>query len=207
MDETKEMINPRVPFFDALSDRWDGLEDAATRAARLDAGLAALGLTPDERVLDVGCGTGNLTLALAGRLSARGRVLAIDLSERMLARARQKIDDPRIEFERADVRQIPRAAASFDRVICFSSWPHFDDPLAVIGELRRVLVPRGHLHVWHMTSRDRINAIHAGGPPSIRGDVLAPASEVAALLSSEGFEVFETFDDDCRYLISGRAPA
>lgn len=201
------MINPRISFFDALSGQWDGFEDIAALAERLDAGLAALGLTADERVLDIGCGTGNLSLALARRLSPRGRILAIDLSEQMLARARQKLGDPRVRFVRADVAQICEPDASFDRAICFSAWPHFDEPVSAIRELRRVLVPRGLLHIWHLASRAQINAIHANGHPSIRGDVLAPASEVAALLTAEGFDILDLADEQDRYLISGQAPA
>jgi len=43
-----------------------------------------MGVNPDETVLDVGCGTGNLTGALLARLSATGRVIAVDISPRMI---------------------------------------------------------------------------------------------------------------------------
>lgn len=203
------MITPtdaRAAFFDAIADQWDGWDDLSALAQRLAAGLEALGLERDETVLDVGCGTGNLTLALLAHLSAAGRVHAIDASARMVAVARGKIADPRVTWHAVDALRLPLADASADRVVCFSVWPHFDDPVAVATELGRVLRPGGRLHVWHLLPRERVNAIHAEAGPAVRHDLLPPATETAALLTATGLPATALLDDADGYLVTAIKP-
>jgi len=192
----------KTEFFDGIAEKWDGWEDLSTLAGRFGAGLDALGVRPEETVLDIGCGTGNLTLALLARLSPSGRVAAVDIAPRMIEMARRKIEDPRVEWHVADICRLPLPDSCADRAICFSVWPHVDDRETAAAELRRVLKPGGFLHVWHLSSRTKINEIHstAGGP--IHHDMLPPATETANLLSRCGFRVATAVDDDSQYLVS-----
>jgi demethylmenaquinone methyltransferase/2-methoxy-6-polyprenyl-1,4-benzoquinol methylase len=203
---TNSPDNPRRAFFDDLAERWDGFDDQEALAARLDAGLVELGLGPSERVLDLGCGTGNLTRALLARLGPAGRVWAVDLAPRMIARARRKIADPRVEFRVADLEREPLGLAGLDRIVCYSVWPHLEDPARVARTCLGWLRPGGRLHVWHLAPRHKINEIHAGAGPAVAHDVLLPADETAALLAEAGFEVELAREDEDRYLVSARRP-
>lgn len=198
--------SPKVTFFDGIAERWDGWEELVSLAGRLSAGLAELGVGPDETVLDVGCGTGNLTAALLARLSPAGRVVAVDISPAMVAVARRKIDDPRVRWHIGDVLQLPLTEASVDRVLCYSVWPHFEDGAAVAVELARVLRPRGSLHVWHLIPRARVNAIHGSAGEAVRLDLLAPGEDLAMQLRSLGFDVTTVIDDEQRYLVTALRP-
>ena len=198
--------NPKARYFDGIAGQWDGWHDLDTLAGELAAGLDALGVGADEVVLDVGCGTGNLTRALLRRLSPAGCVIAIDISPVMVATARGKIADARVTWEVADAAHIPLADGAVDRVICFSVWPHFDDPQRVARELFRVLRAGGRVHVWHLASRDTINAIHASAGDAIRGDILPPAADTARLLDAQGFRAAVIADDAQRYLVSAVKP-
>lgn len=200
-------VNPKVAFFDGIAERWDGWEDLELLATRLDAGLATLGVEPGESVVDVGCGTGNLTLALLRRLSPAGRVLAVDLAPAMIAVARRKVSDPRVTWHVGDALRLPLADGAADRVLCCSVWPHFDDPAATAAELRRALRPGGTLDVWHPLPRARVNAIHADAGEAVRRDVLPPAEETARLLAGLGFRVARTIDDATQYLVSAARSA
>jgi demethylmenaquinone methyltransferase/2-methoxy-6-polyprenyl-1,4-benzoquinol methylase len=199
--------NPRTAFFDGIADKWDSWEDLPALATRLAAGLAQLGLRPDEVVLDVGCGTGNLTQALLAWLSPQGRVVAVDIAPRMIETARRKVPDARVEWHVADARSLPLPDASVDRVFCYSVWPHFDDCAAVAAELRRVLRPGGCLHVWHLAARERINEIHSSSGEAVGHDMLPPADETAALLARVGFSIMKVFEDQERYWITAVNPA
>ena len=199
--------NPRIAFFDGIADKWDGWEDLGALGRKLAAGIDELGVGSDETVLDVGCGTGNLTNALLGRLSSAGQVEAIDISVRMIEIARGKVADGRVAWHEADARQLPLADGSVDRVICYSVWPHFDDHRAVASELRRVLRVGGYLHIWHLVARERINGIHASAGEAVRNDMLAPAGETARLLADAGFVVSTVVESDERYLVTARKPA
>lgn len=196
----------KAEFFDGIADRWDGWEDLAVLHQRLTGGLAELGVAAGERIMDVGCGTGNLTRALLQRLSADGRVVAVDLSRRMIALAEAKIQDSRVAWHCGDACKLSFPEDSFDRLICCSVWPHFDDHRAATAVFFRLLKPGGWLHIWHLLSRDRVNEIHAGAGEAVKGDHLPAGEETAELLAASGFSVTGVVDDAERYLVTARKP-
>lgn len=196
------MNNSKSVYFDGIAEAWDGWDDLEALARKFAAGLEAFGVASDETILDVGCGTGNLTKALLGRLGPRGRVVAVDISPRMVEVAKAKLRDERVTWHLADARSLPLPDAVFDRVMCYSVWPHFDDAAASAAELARVLRPSGSLHVWHLISRARVNEIHASAGPAVQRDVLAPAEQIASVLSTAGFEITEAMDCNTHYLVS-----
>lgn len=199
-------VTEKAAFFDGIADKWDGWDDLDVLAKKLAAGLVEFGVRPNEHILDVGCGTGNLTLALLKSLSPPGRVSAVDISPMMIETAKSKVKDPRVEFLVADVSLLPFENASFNRVFCFSVWPHFDDGAAAAREVRRVLKPGGLLHVWHLIPRSKVNEIHASASEAIHLDILRPAGEVAELLATSGFEATAIEDDDMHYLVTAVKP-
>jgi len=194
--------NPKAAFFDGIAGKWDGWEDLPALARRLDAGLRELALGENEAVLDVGCGTGNLTRALLDRLSPAGRVVAVDFAPQMIAAARRKVCDARVDWRTEEVLHLSLEDGAVDRVICYSVWPHFEDPAAAIRELRRVLRVGGRLHIWHLIGREQVNAVHATAGEAVRGDVLPPAEETARLLIGFGFAVTATVDSPEQYLVT-----
>ena len=90
------------------------------------------------RVLDVGCGTGSTTLAVARRLGPGGRCIGIDISEPMtdLARLRAARDGARAEFIRANAQDHAFEAASLDRILSRFGVMFFGDPVAAFSNLR-----------------------------------------------------------------------
>ncbi len=156
------MTHPSVSdYFDSIADKWDGWMDMDSINRRISAGLSRFGITAGECVLDVGCGTGNLTRKLLERLDESGRVMAVDVSPQMIELAKAKNPDPRSVFHVADVCCLPVEDRSLDRVLCFSMWPHVEEPEKALLEIKRVLKPGGFLHIWHIDSRETINHIHA----------------------------------------------
>lgn len=91
------------------------------------------------RVLDIGCGTGSTTLAAAHRAGARGRVVGIDLSEPMIALARERASraGSAATFVCADAQTHAFEPASFDRFISRFGVMFFDDPVRAFANLRR----------------------------------------------------------------------
>ena len=103
-------------------------------------------LPPDGplRVLDVGCGSGDVAAALAHQLRARGRAVRVtvtDLHPQVLGIARERLGAlPDFEFARVDARALPFRAAAFDVALMSLTLHHFEDdePVAVLRELARV---------------------------------------------------------------------
>ena len=100
---------------------------------------------PGQRLLDVACGTGALTVAAAGRVSPGGAVFGLDINPEMLAVARRH--HPEIEWHEGRAESLPFAGASFDAVVSQFGLMFFDDRVAALREMQRVLRPGGRLAV------------------------------------------------------------
>jgi len=99
-----------------------------------------------ERVLDVGCGCGDTTIALARQVGADGHVLGIDISVPMLERARQLT--PKgwpVDYVLADATVHRFEPASVDLLVSRFGVMFFADPVLSFANLRRALRPRGRL--------------------------------------------------------------
>ena len=144
-------------MFDRVAGRYDLLnqlmsaglhhhwrERAADRAA----------LSPGDSVLDVCCGTGDLTLELAGRVAPGGSVVGCDFSEPMLDLAREKAAGrgaAGTRFEWADALNLPYDAGRFDAVTVGFGLRNFADRDRGLREMSRVLRPGGRLVVLEFT--------------------------------------------------------
>jgi SAM-dependent methyltransferase len=102
--------------------------------------LAFTGIRPRDRVLDVGCGTGVLTAALA---EIGAEAMGIDASEPYLDGARLHRSHPNITYELGDVRRLRFADASFDGAISTLVLDTIPEVDQVVGEMRRVTRPGG----------------------------------------------------------------
>jgi SAM-dependent methyltransferase len=107
------------------------------------ADAAAVG--PSQRVLDVACGTGALARTVAARVGASGVVLGLDANPEMLAVARRL--HPSIQWLDGRAEALPLPDASVDAVVSQFGMMFFDDRVAALREMARVLRPGGRLAV------------------------------------------------------------
>ena len=105
----------------------------------------AAGVASGQRVLDVACGTGALTLAVARKVGPSGSVFGLDPNPEMLAVARRK--PARIEWIDGCAERLPFDDCSFDAVVSQFGFMFFDDKVAALRETMRVLRPGGRLAV------------------------------------------------------------
>ncbi len=120
------------PLYDKIGATYDATRHA--EPAIVDLLVELLGLRPQARVLDIGCGTGNYTTALHQRDL---RLIGLDRSGLMLRTARAKADS--LPLIGADASALPFANRSFDGAICTLAIHHFDDLEATFAEAARVL--------------------------------------------------------------------
>ena len=105
-------------------------------------------LSGPARILDLGCGTGEITRRLADRYP-RAALVGIDILEPNLARARHVSESfgDRIRYETGDAFALDHGDASFDLVVCRHMSQAVPDFPLVLGEITRVLKPGGWLHL------------------------------------------------------------
>ncbi|HEX5116366.1 MAG TPA: methyltransferase domain-containing protein [Pseudonocardiaceae bacterium] len=109
--------------------------------------FAAARIGATDRVLDIGCGTGETT-RLAAQAAAGGSVLGVDISAPMLRRARELSSAAglrNVAYERCDAQVFPFAAQVFDVAISRNGVMFFTDPVAAFANIRRALRPDGTL--------------------------------------------------------------
>jgi SAM-dependent methyltransferase len=113
-----------------------------------EAALAKLAPAEGERVLDLGCGCGETSLALARAVGASGRVLGLDLSEPMLARARERAAAAglaNVGFRLADVQTAALEPGAYDAAFSRFGVMFFADPVAAFRNVRRALRGGGRI--------------------------------------------------------------
>jgi len=115
--------------------------------------LALASPAEGEQVLDIACGTGLVSLEAARAVGPRGRVLGIDLSERMVDAAERRARDlglSNCSFSRMDAEMLALPNASFDVVLCALGLMYMPNPERALREMSRVLRPGGRLSlaVW-----------------------------------------------------------
>ena len=143
---------------------WDLAVDDYARhwhalLAGVQAELQALAAPqPGEQVLDVACGTGVVSLAMAAAVGPGGSVLGVDLSDGMVASAAARAQAAGISqarFARMDAEALTLPAASFDLVVCALGLMYMPDADAALREVQRVLRPGGRavFAVWGERAR------------------------------------------------------
>jgi SAM-dependent methyltransferase len=196
-----------VYWNDRAGQTWTALQpllDAQIAPPGL-AAMDALAPRAGERILDIGCGCGDTTLALAGRVGAGGAVLGVDISAPMLAVARGRAAGVAgASFREADA-QTARFDAPFDAAFSRFGVMFFGDPAAAFGNIRGALRPGGRLgfvcwrkpadNPWMMVPME---AAMRHLPPQPPSDPLAPgpfafadAPRVRDVLSAAGFSAID----------------
>jgi SAM-dependent methyltransferase len=179
-------------------------------------------------VLDVGCGTGALTFAVA-KSQAVSKVVAVDLSEGFLAYASAQTDDPRVRFEAGDAQKLPYPDGSFDCCLALLVMSFIPDAFKAAAEMRRVTRPGGAVAtaMWDNSGGNDLNQslweaalpLDPKAPqPKDRPGAYGTEKELTELWVSAGLTEIETkniifqcafssFDEYWQPLVEGQGPA
>ncbi len=176
-------LGPRIQSW--LYDRWSGKYDNGKRESQLRDGevlaqplLERLGDVPEPFILDFATGTGRLSFALLSRPDFKGRIIALDISQGMLAKAASKLGPylDRVELVRHRSMPLPFPDAAFDVVCCLEVLELLPDAQTALNEMSRLLRPSGIL----LTSR---GTEESGRKAKVRSE-----AEFMSILQVCGFE-------------------
>ncbi|WP_067829587.1 class I SAM-dependent methyltransferase [Nocardia inohanensis] len=196
----------------AQAEAWNGYEGEhwaghfdrydAVNAGFNEPLLRAAGVGAGDRVLDIGCGNGQLT-RLAARRTAGGSATGVDLSGPMLARARERALAEGVAnagFEQGDAQVFPFAAGGFDAALSRFGIMFFADPVAAFANIARALRPGGRLAFVTMPplAGSDVGAVFGAAADHLGGfeiththGPLADPDSIRALLTAAGFTGIE----------------
>jgi ubiquinone/menaquinone biosynthesis C-methylase UbiE len=158
VDEDKIMrdqMEKMVPSYDSYMRKATFGRERILR----DMTISLAGVKAGDSVLEVGCGTGTLTLAAKRKAGPFGKVFGIDIIPGMIELSKQKAAqaNEQITFQLGSIDDIPFPANHFDVVLCSFMIYHMSETTRRkgIAEIHRVLKPNGHLLVLDMVSPRR----------------------------------------------------
>jgi ubiquinone/menaquinone biosynthesis C-methylase UbiE len=162
--------------YNAAADHFDA-EPLAFWSRHGQKTIDLLSLRAGDSVLDVGCGTGTSALPAAETVGAEGRVVAIDVADRMLAQARSKAEKrglANIDFRLADMATTPFENDSFDAVVSVFSFFFVPDMEKQVARLWDLVRPGGKLAltVWEIGAFEPLASAFAAEARRFRPDLL-----------------------------------
>ena len=160
-------------WYETPRGRWIGQREVALLLEKLEAHAG-------ESLLDVGCGTGFFTRALASAID--GPVTGVDINPEWLAYARSQ-NVANVSYEVADARALPYAAGSFDLVVSITALCFIEEESAAVSEMLRVSRRRVAIGLLNRRSLLWLWKGRNGGRGAYRGAHWHTASEAAALLA------------------------
>ncbi len=155
--QTKEQVKA---FYNKIAKVYDLLAEHSEQPMR-EKGLAKLAVRPNERILEIGFGTGHCLVEIARLTGEKGKVYGIDLSEEMLKLAQQLLEREgvadRVELTCGDALTLPYEDGSMDGIFTSFTLELFDTPEIpqVLKEWKRVLKPGGRLSVVSLSKEGR----------------------------------------------------
>jgi len=196
------MSNIIRAYFNQKAAIWD--ETVAEKdPVKLRRMAGRLNIKPGSRVLDIGTGTGVFLPFVLNEIGQDGHITALDIAEEMLIRARAKGFNGDIDYLQANVSNIPLHDGLFDIVVCYSSFPHFQDKPRALAEINRVIKSGGKLAICHTSSRATINGIHRS-IAAVANDTIPDSSQMRDMLLKAGFTEVKIADLPTSYLTSAR---
>lgn len=186
------MTLPESRSFERIAERYDATRGGEERGEQFATDLAKI-LDPSERVLEVGVGTGVISLALRRR---GFDVVGVDISMAMLERARGRLG-PRVA--QADAMLLPLADGSIQQTIAVWVLHAVGDASVALGEIARVLRRDGHLYVvdgkYEFDPDDPISVAYREIEEGLGiGPRLGAVHRYAELAEGAGFEIERIID-------------
>lgn len=182
-------------FFNNLAEDWDNHSKGDPE--KMERIFNTAELKDNSKILDIACGTGVLEEFLLKHNPHS--ILAVDLSEKMIEKAKSKYKDPKITFLCENVFNLKNE--KFDFIIVYNAFPHFLEPEKFIEHISTLLNENGQFVICHGMGRKHLNDHHKRTANEISLG-LKPASEVAELISPH-FNIKSVIEEEHIYIVYG----
>jgi len=178
-------------FFNNISSSWD-----EHNKENYDIVFNVIELKENDKVLDVGCGTGILDKTIYSY--TKNKVVGIDISDKMLEVAKKKNDIDDIIYINQSFYDYNEGG--FDKIIIYNAYPHFVLLEEFKEALYRNLKKEGLFLICHSLSRERLNEHHKNLSKNISRDLDNVDKEANYFVDL--FDIIKAYeDDDCFYIL------
>lgn len=193
------MTTEEILFFDRLSDSWDDNEVLSTPDKILEI-LSELDIDRGMEILDLGTGTGVLVPYLSSMVGGTGKVTALDISEGMLNRAKEKYGNlANVIFIKQDFEN-EEVSGKYDLILLYCVFPHMHCPDETLKRLALInLKEKGRIIIAFPTDENFINNIHK--EKKAESELLPSAPNLSLKLREWGFESSVIRYDEGHYLV------
>jgi ubiquinone/menaquinone biosynthesis C-methylase UbiE len=169
----------------AAAGRGDEMEDHHSDIT--DQTLALMNIQPNDRILDLGCGTGWASRRMA-RVAIAGEIVGLDVADEMLRRAEQTSSSfKNIRYVWGSAEKIPAADSYFSQVLSVESFYYYADQNKALNELSRVMAPGAKLFILINLYKDNHYSLRWVSELKVPVQALSEA-EYKALLEKHGFK-------------------
>lgn len=202
-----QSYDAKARFFDGYAEEWERDGFSPGQMAKVEPLLRRLGVGPGMTILEPGCGSGRLTKILSERVGPDGRIIAVDISPKMVEACRRVAGGANVRVEFVEIERIEIEPESVDLVLCFSAFPHFTDKPAALRTFAQCLARDGQLAVVHLMGSEKINDLHRKAGTAVERDIIPSAPEMESMLQGIGFRIVEFTDTDSGYFLTARRSA
>ena len=182
---SKQIWNVWAPFYNKV---W-GFQRFSLKPTRkfVHKYLATVNITP-AKILDIGCGIGELSYELAKRYP-NANILSVDYSDGMIARAKKDYSAPNIEYVLGSLEDIP-SNRKFDLIVSTHSFPYFPNKLLAAKTMKEMLLPGGRIIIIQGNTNNLYDAVWLAFVKLgvSKGDFLS-VKKVQIILQEAGFKI------------------
>lgn len=191
----QEIYADKIKFFSQKAENWQGINRECPVYHEV---YKSINLKHGSKVLDIGCGTGDLFPILT-HLGTGVKIIGLDMCKEMLKRAGE-FAYPDLKLLHGFCEDIPLPSDYIDVIFINDTLPHFDDRELALEEINRVLCSKGELYLIHSSSCQQVNQTHIDLGHPVNSDLLPPVECIVEDLEKLPLKV-KTIKDTDNYLM------
>lgn len=189
-------------FFNSRAEKWDST--VSHDEGKIRSILNMVDLKEGNKVLDVGTGTGVMVPFLHSHTGNTGKIIAVDVAEKMIEVAKNKFCFENVDFIADDVLKMELEDNFFDCIMCYSMFPHFNDKNGAVEKLAKRLKKGGKFVICHSQSREAINKLHKEVSEVVKNDRLPTVDQIKEYYNNAAMETISVVDNEDMYVVIGR---
>ena len=186
-------MNKVKEFFNKLASDWD--RRSKSDLSNIKDILSHIKISENDKILDLGCGTGIITSLLASYTTKK--VIGIDISNNMIKIAKSKNIDKKVVFKCRDFYKL--FLNKYNLIVCFDAYPHFVNQKGFVLKAHKLLTKNGTLAIIFDNDTTTTNGFHKNIESELSRNILQPNEE--GKLFENYFKIIFTLEEKNKYIL------